>query len=292
MRTDCATMGVLLRVGFESMEEDRRMERWREWIVCGLCGLLLLWGVPFVGCVVPLAESPPQETATDGLSEPTAEVDASDPEEYTSPEPQLIEKIPPPPPVSDGIKATIVHVTDGDTIYVRTGIGGRYERIRLKGINAPECHKAFNGTFQYCDKDDEAYGLEAYKFVKDYVEKHGDKVTITCVMSGDTCEQDGFDRYLATLRFEDGKDLAEETLRGGAGWTYTSFSFARTAEYCRAEADAIKAKRGMWLNGRAAVRTGMSTSTQSWYYNQTKSRSHDGICSQALGESFATLAGE
>lgn len=268
------------------------MERWRVWSVLCLCGLLISWGgMPFVGCVVPLAESPAAETTPEPTSESTT-ADANGAEESNPPEPQLIEKIPPPPPVSDGANATILHVTDGDTIYVRTGIGGRYERIRLKGINAPECHKAFNGTFQYCDKDDEAYGLEAYNFVKSYVEKHGDKVTITCVMNGETCEQDDFGRYLATLRFEDGKDIAEETLRGGAGWAYTSFSFARMAEYCRAEAEAIKAKRGMWTNGRAAVRTGMSTSTQSWYYNRTTSRSHDGVCTQALGESFATLAGE
>ena len=202
------------------------MERWR--LVFLMC-CVLVWGATasLGGCVVPLAES----HAPEKTQEPVAEVDASVPEEATAPEPTLVEKIPPPPPIANGVKATIIHVTDGDTVYIITGVGARYERIRIKGINAPECHKAFNGTFQYCNEDDEVYGLEAYNFVKSYVETHGDKVTITCVMSGETCEQDDFGRYLATLRFEDGKDLAEETLRAGAGWDFTSFSFDRLDEY-------------------------------------------------------------
>ena len=249
------------------------------------------WGS--LGCEGrPQQEKQSESTQEEIQAEPLVEQDASLPEEALPPEPIPIEKIEPPKPIADGVTARVTHVTDGDTVYVVTGIGARSERIRLKGYNAPECLKQQSGAFQACNEDDEFYGMDSYLFVRNLLASVESEVTIRCEMAGAVCEQDSFDRYLASLTLRDGRDLGEEVLRAGAAWTYTSFSFARMGDYCRAEAEAIKAKRGMWKDGRAAVRAGMSQGTRSWYYNSNYTRSHDGICDQAMGESFAKAAGE
>lgn len=193
-----------------------------------------------------------------------------------------------------GINVTIVHVTDGDTLYVVKKPGGWANRIRLKGLNAPECKKERKqgSSFQQCRADDEIFGLESYKIAKGLGTGTFRKAKVVCVMKNNECEKDDFGRYLAYLELPDGKDLSEAIIRAGAGWAFTSFSARKLKQLCEAEADAIKAKQGMWSKGRAAVKSGMHNSTRSWYYHRTKSKSHDGICTRLMGSSFAQRAGE
>lgn len=219
--------------------------------------------------------------------------------------PEVVDEVPEPvverepadiPPVPKypvhGYLATVVHVTDGDTVYLVMQPGGWASRVRLKGVNAPECQKINSpGTaFQHCSADKDYFGLSAYEILNQLMTGSQRKVKISCTMKGEFCEVDEFDRYLAYLAMPDGRDVGETVIASGACWSFTRYSNDKIAEYCRAEAQAIRNKKGMWQQGRAAVKQKMSSSVSSWYYKETPN--HDKACSDALQESFAKLAGE
>ena len=171
--------------------------------------------------------------------------------------------------------------------------GGWASRVRLKGLNAPECFKSSSGAFQSCSGDEEYFGFESYKVLYQIVNKAGKKGTIHCKMKGDGfCERDPYGRYLLFLSLRDGRDLGAEMIRRGAAWTFTRYPSDKLAEYCRSEAEAIRNRVGMWAKGRDFVKSKMNPSTRGWYFNKRYSKSHDGICSKALGRSFSKLAGE
>ncbi len=221
------------------------------------------------------------DTVSDAAPLDIVPLESPSEEEPTEEKPSLI---------TQGALVRIAHVIDGDTLYVVTKLGGWAHRIRLLGINAPECHKQKKGAFESCVSDDEIYGLQAYYTLKKMADKlHGKRLTIFCTVDEvkKTCITDKFGRFLAYLQSPiDKKFLGQKVLEAGAAWTFTSFRTRQMKLYCRTEALAIKNKVGMWQKGRAAVKRGMSSKTQNWYKN------HDKICSKALGESFAKLAGE
>lgn len=249
--------------------------------------LLCVWGlVALQGC--PVGPEPSEEVA----SEKT--VDASVPE--PRPEPRVvpeskIEKLPPPKNIANGVRVQVAHITDGDTLYLVTGVGGWAHRVRLLGVNAPECKKKKVGSFYSCSADDDYFGLKSYELVKNYLKSVG-KMTIVCKNKGETCEKDDFDRYLVHLKMDDGKDLGAEIIRLGAAWAFTRYADDKRAERCSAEADAIKNRRGMWKDGRPAMQSKMSTTVKKWYYNRKKTQSHDYLCSKAMNKDFAKAAGE
>ena len=217
-----------------------------------------------------------------------------------APEFSFLERRKPPPerkplPVypSDGYSAIVTHIVDGDTLYLVMKPGGWASRIRLKGLNAPECKKKKEGatSFYVCSADDEYYGLKAYEALKSLVSGAAHKVRISCRQKNGACEKDSYNRYLAYLQLADQRDLGEVLLRAGVAWTFTRYANSKLAAYCRAEAEAIRQRRGMWSQGRDFVIQRMSHNTRSWYASRT-GRGHDAICSKALGRSFAKLAGE
>jgi endonuclease YncB( thermonuclease family) len=173
-------------------------------------------------------------------------------------------------------------------------VGGWASRVRLTGINAPECTKtSSSGTpFQHCSSSTEYFGLEAYQELKELVSGTNNKVNISCIEENQQCEKDMFDRYLAYLYLPDKRDIGEVLLQKGMVLAFTRYDHARTAAYCRAEAQAIRNRVGMWKNGRDYVKERMSSATKAWYYHKTSSQTHDAICSKALGQSFAKMAGE
>jgi endonuclease YncB( thermonuclease family) len=218
------------------------------------------------------------------------------------PEPQPPEPTPEPPPVRDepppvpekvlidGLDVIISHVTDGDTIYVVKKPGGWASRIRLKGLNAPECHKVRNGSFQSCDKDDDYFGLGAYEIAKKLANGDFRKAKLACIEKQGECEKDSFGRYLGYIVLPDGRDLGNEIIAAGGGWSFTRYTATKLKQYCGTEADAIKAKKGMWTQGRPYVKSRMSGATKSWYY--ASKNGHDSVCGNKLGESFSKRAGE
>lgn len=201
--------------------------------------------------------------------------------------------IPPVPkyPV-DGYVATVVHVTDGDTLYLVMQPGGWASRVRLKGVNAPECTKANTpgSSFQHCTADKDYFGLDSYKILNQLMIGNLRKVKIACTMKGEFCELDEFDRHLVYLTMPDNRDVGETILAAGSSWSFTRYANDKVATYCRAEAMAIRNKLGMWQQGRPTIKQKMSTTVYSWYYKDTPN--HDKICSDAMKESFAKVAGE
>lgn len=182
----------------------------------------------------------------------------------------------------NGVRARVGHVVDGDTVQVWVGsTAPRGYPIRMLGLAAPECHKDYrstpDGNRLVCTEDDEYYGLKSYEVLKEMVEDT--VVTISCeVAPGAWCETDPFDRYLAYLVLDDGKDAAVEMARAGAGFSYTSFFADKRAEICRAEYEARDANRGMWVLGSVdAVLSGMNADTRGWYGNH-----HDRRCDEAI----------
>ncbi|TNE52150.1 MAG: thermonuclease family protein [Deltaproteobacteria bacterium] len=185
-----------------------------------------------------------------------------------------------------------MHITDGDTLYVVMKPGGWASRIRLKGVNAPECYKVdqTGSPFQKCSKDKDFYGFKSYEYIKNLLSGNARRVKLSCVMDGEECEKDEFGRHLAYLETPDGKDVGTQVLLDGNAWAFTRYTNEKVAVYCQAEADAIRNKKGMWGEGRPAVKKTMSTSVYNWYYKYNPN--HDKICSTAMKTSFAKAAGE
>ncbi|MBN1946242.1 MAG: thermonuclease family protein [Bradymonadales bacterium] len=173
----------------------------------------------------------------------------------------------------EGVVGTITVITDGDTVHVT--VDGWYHKVRLYGINAPECDKTRQYTadgYQYvCSSDQEPWGYNAAQALADVAE--GQQVTVHCGQSpGQPCPLDTFDRYLAFLDGEVG-DLSEHMARNGHALTFTRYECDRMATYCEAEFEAIEQELGMWsLGSRAEVLSRMNSGTQEWYED------HDDIC--------------
>ncbi|WP_295810018.1 thermonuclease family protein [uncultured Nitratireductor sp.] len=120
--------------------------------------------------------------------------------------------------------SVIVH--DGDTLTLSG------ERIRLEGIDAPE----FN---QRCTRNGSAYpcGREAMRTLRQLVA--GGKV----VCEG--YERDRYDRLLARCMV-DGRDVGRELVEAGWALAY--------GDYDAVEAEARRARRGIWDGGFVAPR--------------------------------------
>ena len=190
-----------------------------------------------------------------------------------------------------GAMARVYHIIDGDTMYV--AVGETYPElydVRVMGLSAPECIKkqvrVEDGKWMWvCSGDDEFYGLASLEGAVTLA--GGQRVKITCddlngnpLPPGSWCKQDDFDRYLAYLQLEDGKDFATEMAWRGFGMSYTWFKSSKRAAICAAEYDAIGHDRGMWGAGTVAqVIAKMNEHTQYWY-----NTSHDKDCDKALGK--------
>jgi endonuclease YncB( thermonuclease family) len=179
----------------------------------------------------------------------------------------------------EGALGTVSLVIDGDTVHVT--VDGWYHRVRLQGINAPECSMSLrstpNGSQYTCTSDDEWWGLGSADALRGLIE--GETVTVFCDQSpGDVCPIDNFDRFLAFLEGPEG-DIAEVQARNGHAMSFTRFSSTRRATYCEAEDAAIAEGLGMWsLGDRDTVLDRMSDGTQGWYDDR------DERCAEAVGE--------
>lgn len=179
----------------------------------------------------------------------------------------------------EGAIGEVTLVIDGDTVHVT--VDGWYHRVRIQGINAPECEmdlvETSDGDEFVCARDDEYWGRMAYESMVQIAE--GEIVTVRCdQQAGEACPRDQFDRFLAFLDGESG-DLAEQLARAGGAMSFTKFDSTRRATYCAAEDEAIAAEAGMWtLGDRDAVLSRMSSGTRDWYEDR------DRLCAEALGE--------
>jgi len=118
-------------------------------------------------------------------------------------------------------KARVVGVADGDSITVLTPIN-KQVLIRLYGIDCPEIGQPS--------------GIKAKEFTSGLC--FG--MTIQYRLLG----IDRFDRTVATVFLEDGKELNLEIIKAGYAWHYERYS--KRPDYVRAEEEARKAGIGLW----------------------------------------------
>ena len=128
-----------------------------------------------------------------------------------------------PPPTQRS--ATVLRVSDGDTILVR--VGREEIKIRLYGIDAPESKQPG--------------GAEATAFLRDLLLTEA--VTIT------TLDVDRYGREVALVELR-GQFVQEAMLERGLVWVYTKYC---RAEFCgrwkEIEKEASRARVGIWKDG-------------------------------------------
>ena len=136
----------------------------------------------------------------------------------------------------DGAEATVVHVTDGDTIVVT--LQGTRERVRYVGLDAPEVANAEEGTPAECGGDD------ARDANADLVS--GREV----VLERDSSDRDRFGRLLRHVWISDGTSwllVGERLVEAGAveARSYPPDT-TRDARLDAAERHAREAGLGIW----------------------------------------------
>lgn len=130
--------------------------------------------------------------------------------------------------IDDAPSYRVTKAVDGDTLRLETD-----DRVRLLGVDTPET--------KHPRKPVEYYGPEAARFTRRAVE--GDLVRL----SFDAETHDRFRRTLAyVVRASDGFDLNARLLIGGYAQVYRKARIRRMDEFLGYEAEARRAKRGLW----------------------------------------------
>lgn len=178
----------------------------------------------------------------------------------------------------DGDVRRVGHIIDGDTLDVI--VDGRGVKVRLKGMNTPECDKGPNSSRRYrCVRDDEGFGLAAYEAAFEIADNATVRITCDNAAEGEECELDPYDRYLAYLEVPCVGDVGQALVERGLAMTFTRYDSEKRADYCAAEYAARAARSGFWEGGTiTSMLELMSDGTRSWY------RSHDARCDAAIEE--------
>jgi len=152
--------------------------------------------------------------------------------------------------------ADVVHVVDGDTLYLRFSSNSLLEKVRLADIDAPECKKKdiqFPLRSAKCIADEEVFGLKAYQFLRQEILDR--RVNFSCTMDVSTCDckRGYYGRKIGSIEVA-GVDLSKRLVERGLAFTYTSHFSAGTGVLCRLEREAKLSHRGMWKNVDAMIR--------------------------------------
>lgn len=121
--------------------------------------------------------------------------------------------------------ATVVHVSDGDTVWVRPAWGGPSIPIRIQGIDAPESCQSF--------------GPQARQALQQRLLRQ----SVTVQERG----RDDYQRTLARLQWS-GQDVGSWLVFSGLAWSYR---YRRSpGPYAKLESQARQARRGLWGQGQ------------------------------------------
>ncbi|WBY03853.1 thermonuclease family protein [Ramlibacter tataouinensis] len=121
--------------------------------------------------------------------------------------------------------ATVVHVTDGDTVWVRPSWGGPAIQVRIQGIDAPESCQRF--------------GLQARMALQQRLLRQPVRV--------DERGRDDYRRTLARLQWS-GHDVGSWLVFSGLAWSYR---YRRDpGPYAGLQAQARQARRGLWSDSQ------------------------------------------
>lgn len=122
-------------------------------------------------------------------------------------------------------EGVVTGVTDGDTLMVR--IGGRQERVRLIGVDAPEKGQGF-------------WGEKATQFTRERAFRR------TVTLELDVQERDRYGRLLAYV-YVNGSMLNEELLREGLAMLFTIPPNVRYADqFVKLQQEARRREVGIW----------------------------------------------
>ena len=128
--------------------------------------------------------------------------------------------------------AHVDRVIDGDTISVRLD-GDRYT-VRLTGVDTPETTHPTRGV--------EPYGPEAADDTT--ARLTGTTVRLDRDPAGDA--QDGYGRILRYVMLASGENVNATLIRDGYARTIRTFPYSRQREFLQLEAQARRARRGLW----------------------------------------------
>lgn len=125
------------------------------------------------------------------------------------------------------MRATVTHVVDGDSVWVRPERGGAPRPVRLRGIDAPEI----------C----QAHGRAA----RDALAAKVLSRPVTLRLHG----RDAYQRLLGELATRSGDDVGAWMVSQGHAWSpgYRG----RSGAYAREQDRARSHRRGLWAAGRA-----------------------------------------
>lgn len=127
----------------------------------------------------------------------------------------------------------VERVLDGDTLSVYLGLGGKKEKVRLLGIDAPERSPIEKAECYSAQASERLKKLAYNKFV---------------LLEKDKLQKDDKDKYGRLLRYVitfDNVSVNEELLKGGYAKAYPTL-ISKVEEYKKIETAAKEKKVGMW----------------------------------------------
>ena len=127
------------------------------------------------------------------------------------------------------LTGTVVRVVDGDTIWLQNDLAARPLKIRIEGMDAPEV----------C----QAGGMASRDFLRQRI--LGETVRLKLPRSR---RHDDYGRTLGRLEHDE-KDIGRWMVSNGHAWTYASSRSA--GPYAIEQAQAMRARRGLFANGNA-----------------------------------------
>lgn len=132
------------------------------------------------------------------------------------------------------LRGLVTNVSDGDTVRVELE-GGREERVRLLGIDAPELGPA------------ECFARESAARAHELAD--GERVRLVPDSTQD--ERDRFGRLIAYVVLDGGKDLGRQLVAEGYASVFVfDRAFERVDSYRAAETTARSGRRGLWRTCR------------------------------------------
>lgn len=126
--------------------------------------------------------------------------------------------------VRETFTGRVVGVTDGDTLSVMRG--GRAQKIRLYGVDAPEKRQAFGSKAKW--------KLAGWTYNK--------------VVTVRVHTVDRYGRLVAEVILPDGRNVSEELVRAGLAWMYRKYTSDRVLD--RLETAARRSGVGVWSDPR------------------------------------------
>jgi micrococcal nuclease len=127
----------------------------------------------------------------------------------------------------------VTHISDGDTIQVRTP-SSKEETVRLLGVDTPEVKDP--------RKPVQCFGQAA----SNYTKQHLAGASVRLEPDPTNTDRDKYGRWLRYVYLPDGTLFNAQLIRQGYAFAYVVFPFTHLDEFRQLEAEARTANRGLW----------------------------------------------